>query len=182
MERKRSIKEITFIAMGAALMAVLSQISIPLPIGVPITLQAFWVVILGVVLERKLVMGVMGIYMLLGAIGVPVFANFKAGLNVIVGPTGGYLIGFVIMAVLVGWASSSNHIGKIIGMAYIGLFLDYVIGVGQLMFVSKLSLTQGLVGGFYPFVVKDVLLVGIGVIVALKMKKLLRRVILKPVV
>ena len=181
MREKLSIRELVLVGMGAALMAVFSQIAIPLPIGVPVTLQAFAVVIIAIVLEQKLATLALLIFTLVGSVGVPVFANFNGGLRVIVGPTGGYLIGFIIMAVIIGFASKTNDLKKILLGTYIGLAADYVIGVAQLAFVAHLSLTKALAGGFYPFVIKDIIFVGIAAAIALKIKKIVRKELLKSV-
>ena len=92
-----SVREMIMVGVGAALMAVFSQLSIPLP-SVPLTLQVFGVVIISVILGKKLGTLSIIVFMLLGAIGLPVFASFTGGLNIITGATGGYIIGFVFMA------------------------------------------------------------------------------------
>jgi biotin transport system substrate-specific component len=160
-------------------MAVFSQIAIPLPIGVPVTLQAFAVVIIAIVLEQKLATLALFIFTLVGGIGVPVFANFNAGIRVIIGPTGGYIIGFIMMAFIIGAASKSNNKWEIFISVYAGLVVDYTIGVAQLAIVAKLSLAQALAGGMYPFVIKDVIAVGLGAIVALKIKRIVRKELIK---
>ena len=181
MQGKLTIRELTLVGMSAALMAVFSQISIPLPVGVPLTLQAFAVVVIAIVLEQKLGCLAMLIFTLVGSIGIPVFANLSGGLRVIVGPTGGYIIGFIVMTLIIGFASKTNDKKKIFLGVYIGLMTDYVIGVTQLAFVAQLSLTKALAGGFYPFIIKDIIAVGLAAVVALKIKKGLKKELLKNV-
>lgn len=170
-----SIKELTLVGMGAALMSIFSQISIPLPIGVPITLQAFAVVVIAVVLEQKLATLSLLIFTLVGSIGVPVFANFNQGVRVLLGPTGGYIIGFILMAFVIGYASKSNTKWKIFIGTYIALMLAYVVGVAQLSVVANLTLSQALAGGFYPFIIKDLVAVGLAVMIALPIKKTVKK-------
>jgi biotin transport system substrate-specific component len=182
MKNKLSIKELTLVGMGAALMAVFSQIAIPLPIGVPVTLQAFAVVIIAIVLEQKLAVLALFIFTLVGSIGVPVFANFNGGIRVVIGPTGGYLIGFIIMGFIIGAASKTNNKWIIFASVYAGLIVDYIIGVTQLALVAKLSLAQALAGGMYPFVIKDVIAVGLAAVVALQIKRIVRKELVKSAV
>ena len=94
---RENIRDLTYIAVMAAVMAVCSWISFPV-MGVPLTLQT-----MGVFLALRLLGGRRGtaaiaLYILLGLIGIPVFSNFNAGAGYLIGPTGGYIIGFLAMA------------------------------------------------------------------------------------
>ena len=84
---RMSTRDIVLIGMFAALLAAFSQISLPMPTGVPITIQAFGVALVGVVLGWKRALFSTIVYILLGAVGLPVFANFQGGLRVITGLT-----------------------------------------------------------------------------------------------
>lgn len=90
--------DIAFIGVFTALLAICSWINIPLII--PISLQTFAVALISLYLNRKQSMFVYFVYFILGIFGVPVFAGFKSGFSVIMGPTGGYLLGFILMTVL----------------------------------------------------------------------------------
>ena len=121
MKLNLSIKEITLVGMCAALMAIFSQLSIPLPFtSVPVTLQIFGLVVLSVIVGAKIGTISLIVFVILGAIGLPVFANFSGGFGVIVGPTGGYIIGFIIMAFLIGYASSKENKILLFIASYIG--------------------------------------------------------------
>ena len=87
-----SVKNIVLAGMFAAFLAVMSQISLPMPTGVPITVQVFAVALVGVILGWKRGVLAVLVYILIGAVGVPVFANFKGGLSVLTGLTGGYIM------------------------------------------------------------------------------------------
>ena len=95
--KRNTASDLAFTAMGAALIAVCSWISVPafLPSLVPFTLQTFAVCLVTAVLGLRLGVGSVGIYLLLGAIGAPVFAGFKGGFAALLGTTGGYLVGFL---------------------------------------------------------------------------------------
>ena len=85
--KKTNTKTIVMIGMFAAVLAVLSQISIPMPSGVPVTLQTFAVALTGFILGWKYGAISVGIYILLGTVGVPVFSNFSGGLGALFGKT-----------------------------------------------------------------------------------------------
>ena len=97
-KKKISTKDMVQIAMFTAVVAVLSQIAIPMPSEVPVTLQTLAVALCGYVLGSKKGAVSLLVYALLGAVGAPVFANFKGGLGAIAGPTGGFIWGFIFMA------------------------------------------------------------------------------------
>ena len=162
-----SVREMIMVGVGAALMAVFSQLSIPLP-SVPLTLQVFGVVIISVILGKKLGTLSIIVFMLLGAIGLPVFASFTGGLNIITGATGGYIIGYFI--------EKDKKSLAFIG-AYLGLAVDYVFGVLQLKLLMGLTLEGALVAGLYPFIIKDLILTALGVMVALSIRNRVVRVI-----
>lgn len=179
--KKYNIKELTMIGLCAALMAVFSQISIPLPSGVPITLQPFAVVLISVLLEEKL--GTLSIltFILIGAIGMPVFANFNSGFSAILGPTGGFLTGFLIMSFIIGAFSKSKNKKLIFIGAYLGLLANYVIGVLQLSFVLNVNIPEALIIGCYPYILKDLILSAVAVVIALKIKPIIRKELIKVV-
>lgn len=100
-----STRNMVLIAIFAAILAVLSQLSIPLPTGVPATLQTLAVALLGFVLGGWSSAASVILYIFLGAIGLPVFAGFKGGFAALFGPTGGFIFGFIPLALLCGFAT-----------------------------------------------------------------------------
>ena len=80
-ERKFTTREMVLVGMFAAVLAVISQISLPMPTGVPITIQVFGVALVGAVLGSRLGTTATLVYVLLGAIGLPIFANFSGGIS-----------------------------------------------------------------------------------------------------
>ena len=171
-----SVREMIMVGVGAALMAVFSQLSIPLP-SVPLTFQVFGVVIISDILGKKLGTLSIIVFMLLGAIGLPVFASFTGGLNIITGATGGYIIGFVFMAFIIGYFIEKDKKSLAFIGAYLGLAVDYVFGVLQLKLLMGLTLEGALVAGLYPFIIKDLILTALGVMVALSIRNRVVRVI-----
>ncbi|WP_238886161.1 biotin transporter BioY [Clostridium sp. YIM B02551] len=172
MKNTLSIRDITFIGMGAAILAVLSQFSIPLPFSaVPLTLQVPAVILISLIFKPKQSFLSVLVFILLGAIGLPVFASFHGGFNVIVGPTGGYLLGFLIMPLIISNASSKCGTVIIFVLTYVALAFDYLVGVLQLSIVAHLSITSALAAGLYPFIVKDIIVVFITIFLGLNIKR-----------
>ena len=99
---KSTVSDFCFIGIMAAVTAVMAQISIPMPMGVPMTMQTFAVTLAGIILGSRRGALSMLVYLLIGVVGVPVFSNFTGGLPSLVGPTGGFLVSFPIMAYLIG--------------------------------------------------------------------------------
>ncbi len=108
---------LTYIAMSAAIMAVCAFISVP--IGVSVTMQTFGVLTVSALFGARIgVISVM-VYLILGAVGLPVFSGFRGGLGHLMGPGGGYLFGFILTALIVGLLSKRN----------ISLWLSMTLGV-----------------------------------------------------
>lgn len=140
----------TFIALIAAG----SWISIPLP-PVPLTLQTLFILLSGIVMKRYAVIPV-GLFVLLGAAGLPVFHNGTAGLGVLLGPTGGFLAGFIPAAVIVGLAYERQSKVSRVGGLLAGTFVIYLAGVSWLAWSASLTLFQAVLLGVAPFVVGEV--------------------------
>lgn len=146
------------ILLGSLLIAVLAQISIPIPFSpVPITGQTVGVVLVGGLLgARRGAMAVLA-YLMEGAMGLPVFAQMKAGAHVLVGPTAGYLWGFVIAAFLIGYLAEKGWTIKSIA-SFLSCFAatTLILVMGTLYLATLTGFNKALVMGFYPFLVGDV--------------------------
>jgi biotin transport system substrate-specific component len=162
--RRSLATDIALIAGGTALTAAAAQLVIPMW-PVPITGQTFAVLLVGTTLGALRGALSMILYVGLGALGLPIFAQGASGLAKVMGPTGGYLIGFVLAAVVVGWLASRQWDRKILGA--IGTFLAgtvviYAVGLpwlsvalGQLGYPNDAAAT--LQAGLYPFIPGDIL-------------------------
>ena len=93
---REKITNIVMVGVFAAVLAVLSQISFPLPSGIPVTLQTFAVALCGYALGCKRGTLAVLVYIVLGAVGLPVFSGFRSGVAALAGPTGGYILGFIL--------------------------------------------------------------------------------------
>jgi len=170
-------RDFLMMAIGTLLIILGARISFYLPGNtvVPVTLQTFGVLFGGALLGFRRGIGSVLFYLLLGAVGLPVFAYsaqtgaYASGLDTIVhfgapglalGPTGGYLIGFVVASGVVGRLAElgwDRRIGGSVGAMLIGNALIYLIGVPWLMLSAHQSLSWALQYGFVPFVPGDLL-------------------------
>ena len=147
-----SIRDLCCIAIMTAVTAVMAQISIPMPVGVPLTMQTFAVTLAAIILGAKNGMISMTIYVLLGAVGVPVFANFGGGFHYLVGPTGGFLLSFPLMAWIIGWGMEhKKKKGVFTGMLFLGTGVNFLAGALFFSFIMKSTLTTAFTACVLPF-------------------------------
>ncbi|MBE0466188.1 MAG: biotin transporter BioY [Candidatus Desulforudis sp.] len=155
-------KKLALAVVFAALLALAAQIRLPVPWSpVPVTGQTFVVLLAGVLLGRSWGGFSVGLYVGAGVLGAPVFAGMAGGLAYLAGPTGGYLVGFVLAAMFVGYAVRRfTWLRGIIGLAALMLFADFVIlfgpGLLYLGYLTGATLSEVLWMGLIPFIVGDV--------------------------
>ena len=162
---------ITRAALMAAVTAVAAQIAVPIP-PVPFTMQVLAVILSGLLLGVRTGALAQAIYVLVGAVGVPVFSGFQGG-GILLGPRGGYLISYPIAAAVVGLAAHTVArasrrralwTGILLGCA--GLAVIYTLGATWLAVVAHLSASEALKIGVLPFVVFDLIKVALAALVA----------------
>lgn len=163
-------------ALVTALMAASAWIAIPIG-AVPITLQVFGVVLAALLLPAEWALGSMAAYAVLGAVGVPVFAHGQAGLGVLLGPTGGYIFGFVLGAWLGALVRQllerrgvAQLVADIAGAAVVVLAI-YAVGWTQLAIVLHLTPAQSFLVGVLPFVGPDAIKAAVAIAVASAVRK-----------
>lgn len=170
--QKIKTKQMVLIALMTAVTCVLGPLSIPLPFSpVPISLTNFAIFLAIFVLGMKNGTISFIIYLLLGAVGVPVFSSFRGGLQVLAGATGGYLIGFIFLALIMGFALDHfdrKLVPTIIGMI-IGMAVCYAFGTVWLAKLLSLSFKEGLMMGVIPYLAGDVAKIIIAAIVGPKL-------------
>jgi biotin transport system substrate-specific component len=175
-EKKRSLRGMVYASMFGALTAVGAYIMIPLP-PVPITLQTLFVNLAGALLGGSLGALSQVVYILLGVIGLPVFAGGKAGAGVLLGPTGGYLIGFVVGAYVIGKLTAirkkPGFIWLVCSMS-VGIALVYLLGIIQLIIVAKLDYDKAIAVGLLPPLPGDILKIIIAALITLKIRNRIR--------
>ena len=156
---KISVKNMILVALFAAITAVCAQIAIPVPFStVPFTLQVVAVCLAGGVLGKKLGTLSIIVYLLLGAIGIPVFAKFTGSLSILVGPTGGFLLSFPIATYIIGsfLERKRNYFTAIVSML-LGLIVIYGMGMVQFKYVTAMSWEQTFAFTFVPFILPDLI-------------------------
>lgn len=164
------IRDLVYIALMSAIIAVLAQFSIPMPTGTLLTLQTFAVALCGSILGTKKGLAAVGIYLLLGAVGLPVFASFRGGLGILAGVTGGFLIGFLPLAAACGWGRDKKMLpGFIAGL--IGLAICHIIGVIWGSKVSATPLWPGFLMFSAPYLLKDALSIWLAMLLARRIVK-----------
>ncbi len=151
-----SIYQIAVTALMTALMCILGPLSIPIG-PVPISLTNFVIYITLYLLGTKLGTISYCIYLLLGTAGLPVFSAYSGGLAKLTGPTGGYLIGFIFMAIISGIFIQTYH-GKtlfaILGMT-IGTLVAYLFGTIWFVFEANCTIWYALTVCVFPFLIGD---------------------------
>jgi biotin transport system substrate-specific component len=168
-------RHLLMVVVGALLIVLCARISFYLPGNpfVPVTLQTFGVLFIGALLGFRRALAAVGLYLLIGAIGLPVFAfdqasgTYLGGLGTIagvrdgalvLGARGGYLVGFLIAGAVVGRLAElgwDRRIGGSLAAMAIGNAVIYLIGVPWLMLATGFSLGEGLQFGFWPFLIGD---------------------------
>lgn len=168
-QKKLTVKDMAYIGLMAAVIAVCSMITIPGT--VPFTLQTFAVFAsLGLLGGKRGTLSVI-VYILLGAVGLPVFAGFKGGLGVLFGMTGGYIIGFVASGLIycAFTALWGNKLPVTVGAMLTGLIACYAIGTAWFMVVysgtkGSIDLMGALGMCVFPFVIPDLVKTALAVV------------------
>lgn len=149
----------TRIALMAAVLCILAPISIPVPVSsVALTLATFVLYLIAYILKPRQVLTVVGIYLLLGAIGLPVFSGYMAGISRFAAPGGGYLIGYLFLAGISSWfvQKYSAVSIQVIGM-FLGTLVMYTLGTLWMANTTGISFLSALPAGMLVFLPLDIL-------------------------
>jgi len=169
--------EMILVSMFAALMAIFAQITIPLPISpVPITMQELAVCLAAAILGSRLALLSQLIYIAVGIIGMPVFSGGTAGLARLMGPTGGYITGFLLASYVIGKIVEQRPLPTIrrtfLAMLC-GLLLIYTCGMLQLSLVTGITLKAAFLSGVIPFIGIAIIKIVLGATVAASVRTIL---------
>ena len=177
--KKIGTLDLAYIAVGAALLAVCAWISIPLT--VPFTMQTFGVFFVLSALGGKRGTCSILVYILLGAIGVPVFAQFSSGLGILLGNTGGYILGFLLTGAI--YIVMTKLLGEKlpvrIAALVLGLAVCYAFGTAWFMYLytkANGAVTLGTVLSWcvIPFVIPDLVKLALAVVISLRLKPVIK--------
>ena len=175
----KKILNLAYIAMGAALITLCAWITIPIG-PVPFTMQTFAVItIAGIFGWKRGTLSVL-VYIALGALGTPVFSGFKGGLGALAGVTGGYIVGFIFTALIVGLISSRTK--KIVPLALAmlgGILCCYAFGTVWFMVVytrstGAIGLISVLSKCVFPYILPDIIKIVLGVLLTKRLHKYIK--------
>lgn len=168
---------ITLAALCAALIAVGTFISIPVPMSpVPIVLQNMFAILAGLLLGPLWGGIAVALYLVIGALGAPVFAGAKGGMAIILGPTGGYLLGYLLAAIVGGLIAGTPQAGKKTPLwrlaiaTGVAILVIYVPGLLRLNMVYEGNWTKTFATGFLPFIIGDILKGIVAALVSLRVR------------
>lgn len=161
-----------FSAICAAIIVVCTWTTIPMPSGVPVTLQTFAVAFCGFFLGKKYAPVTVCAYLTMGAIGLPVFSGFGAGAGFLVGPTGGFLWGFIFLSLMCGLSSEVKSKAFKCLFAAMGMVLCHIMGIVQFCIVAKQPFLSAFIMVTFPYLIKDFISLGVAFIIAKSLKKI----------
>lgn len=174
-----TVKELCACALGAALIAICAWISIPA--AVPFTLQTFAICLVTGLLGLKCGTVSVVVYLLLGAVGLPVFSGFGGGLGKLLGTTGGYLIGFIFTALTVGLFTKllGKKIWVLVISMVLGIALCYVFGTAWFMILytranGPVGLVTVLGWCVFPFLIPDGIKIALATVLVQRLGKVLK--------
>ncbi|MDO5845706.1 MAG: biotin transporter BioY [Methanocorpusculum sp.] len=166
---EQKTKTLIFTAVFTALIAVGGWISVPL-FAVPFTLQTLGVLLAASVMKRYAVLPA-ALYVLLGTLGLPIFHNGTAGLGVLLGPTGGFLLGFIAMAFVAGLFFEKGKLSADITGLVLAPLISYAAGIGWFWFSTGSGFAAALAACMIPFLPGDLIKSAAAEIVTLRRRK-----------
>ena len=167
---KQNIKPLIFAALFTAVICVFSQIAVPTPV-LPVTLQIFGVCLCGYLLGARLSLLSVLCYILLGAVGLPVFHSFQGGAQHLLSLSGGFIFGFLPLTLCCGIFNKSKSDLLKITFGVIGVLACHVTGVLQFCLVSENGILESFLVASFPYLLKDIPLC----VLAYYIAKLLKR-------
>ena len=175
-EKKKKLKalDLAYVGLSAALIAVCAWIAIPLTVSITLQTMAICLVA-GLFGWKRGTLSVI-IYILLGMFGLPVFTGFKSGLAVITGPTGGYVLGFIFTAIIVGIATEKvgKKIWQCILFMAIGVLVCYLFGTIWFTIAYKVTFASALSTCVFPFLLPDAAKIVIASILVNRLKRFVK--------
>ena len=171
-----SIRDLCYIGIFTAIISVCAQIQIPMPLGVPLTLQTLAIMLAGFILGIKKGFFTILVYILLGSFGAPVFSSFSGGLGIVFGRTGGFILTFPFLVLAAGIASvKDNRIWSAVWLLF-GFIVNFTGGVLMFSYVMSMTLPVSFVYAAAPFIPTELLKITLIVVFGKKIKNsVLRR-------
>ena len=160
-----------------AIICVSAYISFPLPFTpVMITTQTIAINLVALILMPKQSFLVILLYIFLGAFGLPVFSGGTSGFGNLFGPTGGFIIGFLVIAPLISYLKGKNNSFKryLFVTIFVGMIVLYAVGTVYMSIVQKISIIAALSVAVFPFIFGDILKCFLSSFIAVKLNKILK--------
>jgi len=174
-KRKRlSVKELCYIGIFTTVIAICAQILVPLPGGVPFTLQVTAISLAGLIIGPKNGTIAVIIYIILGAVGAPVFHGFSGGLGVFMRPTGGFILSFPLVSLLAGLGEKRGIIQTYIGLI-IGTALNLVCGMLYFAMITGVSISAAFATSVAPFLLSSTIVIIVLPIISKSIKSGLKK-------
>lgn len=175
MKEFNQLRMIVYASLLAALMAAGAYLAIPVG-PVPIVMQNMFVFLAGLLLGGRWGLASVAVYLLTGALGLPVFAGGMGGIGRIIGPTGGYLIGYLSAVFIVGYISekAAARIGYDVLAMVCGTIVLYACGVTWLKILTGMTWTKTLTVGMYPFLIGDAIKIAAAALIARALRPVVR--------
>ena len=176
--KKTSVRTMTFVALSAAIICALSPFSFPIPISpVPISLSILAIYIAVYACGWLWGSAAVLLYILIGLVGVPVFAGFTAGPAKLAGPTGGYIIGYIFVSLIAG--TFIDKFEKKLYMHALGMVLGtgvcYLLGTLWLAHGASLTFKAALMAGVIPYIPADIVKIIIALLIGPVLKKAIKK-------
>lgn len=165
-------KEMILASLFTALIIISGFIAIPLPFSpVPLTGQTFAIMLVGMLFGPKIVLMSTGTYVALGAVGLPVFSGFRGGLSVLIGPSGGYIIGFIVGAIVISLIKGKGeNLQKLLLAGFVGgIVVIHAMGVPWLALQLNMTLKQAALVGSVPYLIGDGLKLVLSAVLAVQL-------------
>ena len=157
-------------ALCAAFTAVMAQISIPMSLGVPTTMQTFAVMLAGMVLGSRRGFVSVLVYALLGIAGIPVFAKLSGGLGILFGPTGGFILSFPVMAWITGLGAERGGCWAAAAGLLAGTAVNYAGGLLIFCLITGQSMEAAFMACVLPFIPTDVIKMFFAALIGVKLR------------
>lgn len=176
MNTSMQLRMTVYASLLAALTAAGAYLSIPIG-PVPIILQNMFVMLSGLLLGSRWGLASVGVYLLAGACGLPVFSGGLGGISRMVGPTGGYLLGYLPAVYVIGLITEKvkqNMVFDVIAMSC-GCIIIYLCGVTWLKILTGMTVSKTLAVGMYPFLIGDALKIAAAAAIAKSLRPVIMR-------
>lgn len=172
----KKLNALTIIPIFSVIMIICSQITVPLTFTpVPINLGTFAVFLSGAMLNKKESVLSQFIYLCLGLMGLPVFAGFGSGIGTLLGPTGGFILSYPFVALIISFLIEKfpKKFWYFVISMLVGLLICYAFGLIGFIFYSKCSLMVALATTIFPFIIFDLLKIFLASSISLRLKNII---------